>query len=112
MFRKCFAAVAATMLIAGGLFAEEIKGVFKKFEDNKVTIADADGKETTYKVNTDIKIKATKKDRTVIEIPLTEILAKPVLKDSNVIVTIENGLVTMLASTGKKKSTDKKPNSN
>jgi ribosomal protein L21E len=56
MFRKCFAAVVALMLVAGGLFAEEIKAVFKKFEEGKVTVT-VDEKEKTYKVDPDATVK-------------------------------------------------------
>lgn len=61
MFRKFFAAFVALALVAGGLFAEDIKGVFKKFEDGKVTI-DVDGKEKTYKVDENATIKIKIKD--------------------------------------------------
>ena len=72
MYRKFFAAMAAVTLVVGGLFAEEIKGVFKKFEDGKVTI-EADGKEKAYKVNADAKVKArAKKGEEAKEILLTE----------------------------------------
>ena len=113
MYRKCFASILATILFISGLLAEEIKGVFKKFEDNKLTIINADGKEETYKVDPDVKLKATKKDRTVVETPLIDVLKKPAWKDREVVVSIEKDLVKMVAITaGKKKSDEKKPKEN
>ena len=70
MFRKFFAAVVASMLVVGGLFADEIKGVFKKYDDGKVTIS-VDEKEKTYKVDKDAKVKVKKED-----VLLTEALGK------------------------------------
>ena len=70
MFRKFFAAVVASMLVVGGLFADEIKGVFKKYDDGKVTIS-VDEKEKTYKVDKDAKVKVKKDD-----VLLTEALSK------------------------------------
>jgi D-lyxose ketol-isomerase len=61
MFRKFFAVLVALTLVVGGLFADDITGVFKKFEDGKVTV-EVDGKEKSYKVNADAKIKAGKKE--------------------------------------------------
>lgn len=60
MVRKFFAALVALTLVVGGVFADDIVGVFKKLEDGKVTI-DVDGKEKTYKVNADAKVKIGKK---------------------------------------------------
>ena len=66
MFRKFFAAVVALTLVVGGLFADDIEGVFKKFEDGKVTI-DVDGKEKTYKVNADAKVKFKEKEFLLVD---------------------------------------------
>lgn len=68
MFRKFFAAVVAVMLVVGGLFADEIKGVFKKLDGGKVTI-EVDGKASEYKVSADAKVKM--KDK---EVALTDAL--------------------------------------
>jgi hypothetical protein len=65
MFRKFFAALAALTLVVGGLFADDIVGVFKKFEDGKVTI-DVDGKEKSYKVNAEAKTKVGKDQKEVL----------------------------------------------
>ena len=59
MFRKFFAICAAAMLVAGGLFAEPISGVFKKVDGSKVTI-EVDGKATDYKI-ADVKVKVDDK---------------------------------------------------
>jgi hypothetical protein len=68
MVRKFFAVMVALTLIAGGLFADDITGVFKKFEDGKVTLTPEGSKDDkSYKVNADAKVK-TKKG----EILLTE----------------------------------------
>ena len=58
MFRKFVAVAVAATLVVGGLFAEEIKGVFSKFEDNTLTIKvpDKDGKEKTFKIDPDLKV--------------------------------------------------------
>jgi formylglycine-generating enzyme required for sulfatase activity len=66
MFRKFFAVVIAAMLVVGGLFAEEIKGVFKKFEDGKVTIVDADGEEKKDIPKVEPK-EVAKKDAPIVE---------------------------------------------
>jgi hypothetical protein len=67
MLRKCFAAVVAVMLVVGGLFAEEIKGVFKKFEDGKVTIT-VDDKDKTYTVDKEAKVKVKKEEKLLTEV--------------------------------------------
>jgi len=95
MYRKLLAAVAASLFVVGGLFAEEIKGVFKKFEDNKLTI-DVDGKEKTFPVDTDAKIKRKGKDGQEKEFELTKMLASPFMKtgETKLTVTVENDKVT------------------
>lgn len=85
MFRKLLASVVASLLIVGGLFAEEIKGVFKKFEDGKVTV-EVDGKLAEYKVG-DAKQKIKGKD-----VAISDVLPK-VKADTKVIFTVENGMV-------------------
>ena len=67
MFRKFFAVAVALTLCVGGLFAEEIKGVFKKFEGEKVTI-DVEGKDKTYKVNSSAKQKYKKEETLVTDV--------------------------------------------
>jgi hypothetical protein len=89
MFRKFFAVVIASMLVVGGLFAEEVKGVFKKFADGKVTV-EVDGKATDYKVSTDAKVKVGKDNK---EMLLTEIFGKW-KEDTKGTFTVEKGEVT------------------
>jgi hypothetical protein len=87
MLRKCFAALVALMLVVGGLFAEEIKGIFKKFEDGKVTIT-VEEKDKTYTVDKDAKQKAKKDD-----ILVSDYLGK--LKDGDkVTLTVDGDKVT------------------
>jgi hypothetical protein len=98
MFRKCFAALVALTLVAGGLFAEEIKGVFKKFEDGKVTIS-VDDQEKSYKVDKDAKVKVGK-DQT--EVNLTEALGKWKEGQSGTF-TVKDDVVTSAKKDRKKK---------
>jgi hypothetical protein len=92
MIRKFFAALVALTLVVGGLFAEDIKGVFKKFEDGKVTI-DVDGKEKTYKVDENATMKIKGKDGTEKEVKLVDSLKRA--KDgSKGTFTVEKDVVT------------------
>jgi len=61
MFRKFFAAIVASMLVIGGLFADEVKAVFKKVDGGKITV-EVDGKEKTYKVGEKVKVSEKLKD--------------------------------------------------
>lgn len=108
MYRRFIAVVIAAMLVCGGLLAEEIKGVFKKFEDNKVTV-DVDGKEKTYKVDPDAKIKRKGKDGNETEVELTKMLSSKFLKDgTKLTLTVEKEMVTnaKVEFNFKKKKTD------
>jgi hypothetical protein len=67
MVRKFCAAVVALMLAVGGLFAEDIKGIFKKFEDGKLTIT-VDDKDKEFKVDKDAMQKQKKKDVLVSDV--------------------------------------------
>ncbi len=87
MYRKLLASFVALVLAVGGLFAEEVKGVFKKLDGDKVTI-EVDGKATDYKV-ADVKIK--NKDGTK-EFALTQALGRWKDGDKGVFV-VENGEV-------------------
>ena len=95
MFRKFFAVLVALALIAGGLFADEIKGVFKKFDDGKVTV-EVDGKAKTYKVSTTAKQKYKKEDTLV-----TDILKNWKEGDKGTF-TVDNEEVTKVAKEKKK----------
>jgi hypothetical protein len=87
MFCRFLATIVAVMLCVGGLFAEEIKGVFKKFEDGKLTIA-VDDAEKTYKVSPDAKFKRKTADGSEKEFDLTKALSSPFLKDGTPMVVI------------------------
>jgi len=79
MFRKFFAVAVAATLVVGGLFAEEIKCVFKKFEDNTLTVLvpDKDGKEKTFKIDPDLKVKRKNfKDGTEEEVPVSKLFGR------------------------------------
>lgn len=104
MFRKCFAAVVASMLVVGGLFADDIRGVFKKFEDGKVTV-EVDGKEKTYTVDPDasvkIKIKGEEKEFKLVD------SFKRYKEGAKVTLTVKDDKVTAAKREGgKKKKTD------
>ncbi len=85
MFRKFFAAFVALTLVVGGLFAEEVKGVFKKFEDGKVTVS-VDDKDKTFKSAEKFKGKKG-------EMPAADVFGK--MKDGDkVTLTVEDNVVT------------------
>jgi len=97
MFRKFFAVAIAATLVVGGLFAEEIKGVFKKFEDNNLTILvpDKDGKEKTFKIDPDLKVKRKfGKDGEEKEFPITKMLGFQKEGAEVTVVTDDKGVVT------------------
>lgn len=104
MFRKFLAVMLGSMLVVGGLFAEEIKGVFKKFEDGKLTFLDADGKEKTIKVDPDAKQKRKTKDGET-EIEVTKVCQSKFMKaDAKITVTVEKDMVTkVVPEFGRKK---------
>jgi hypothetical protein len=106
MFRKCFAAVVALMLVAGGLFAEEIKAVFKKFEDGKVTVT-VDDKEKTYKVDPDASFKFKTKGGEEKEFKLVDSFSKRYKEGDKVTLTVKDDVVTAAKREfTKKKKTD------
>jgi hypothetical protein len=83
-------------MVVGGLFAEEIKGVFKKFEDNNLTITvpDKDGKDKTFKIPEDLKIKRKGKDGEEKEFPVTKMLGFQKEGAEITVVTDDKGVVT------------------
>jgi hypothetical protein len=102
MYRTCFVATIVAILVGNPLFAEEIEGVFKKFENDKVTI-EADGKAMTFKIDPNAKVKipeftSLQKDGTIKktdsrEVALTKILEAA--KDGKYIVLfVEKETVT------------------
>jgi hypothetical protein len=56
MLRKFAAALVAIVIATGSIFAEEVKGVFVKFADGKLTLK-VDDKEKEYKIPADLKVK-------------------------------------------------------
>jgi hypothetical protein len=78
MYRKFLTAVVAMLFVVGGVFADDIMGVFKKSADGKVTI-EVDGSAKEYKVGEKAgkaigklkdgdKVKAMVEDGTVMKI--------------------------------------------
>jgi hypothetical protein len=96
MFRKFFAVAIAATLVAGGLFAEEIQGVFKKFEDNTLTILvpDKDGKEKTFKIDPDLKTKRKGKDGTETEVLVSKTFGRAKEGTKVTVTTDDKGTVT------------------
>jgi hypothetical protein len=96
MFRKFFAVAVAVTLIGGGLFAEEIKGVFKKFEDNTLTITvpDKDGKEKTFKIPADLKTKYKARGGEEKEVLVSESFGRAKVDVTGVTVTVDGDKVT------------------
>jgi hypothetical protein len=108
--RKIFALTIALMLSVGAVFADEIKAVFKKYADGKITVT-VDDKEKTYEVDKDAKMKFGKqgeeKEVSIVDYITNE---KRGLKDGNKItLTVEKDKVVKVArERGEKgKKTDK-----
>jgi hypothetical protein len=89
--RKIVALSLALFLSVGALLAEEIKGVFKKYEDGKVTITVED-KEKTFPVDTEAKLKFKGKDGTEKEVGLTDMM-KFMKEGTKVTLTVEKDKV-------------------
>jgi hypothetical protein len=60
MVRKFAAALVAIVIATGSIFAEDVKGVFVKFADGKLTLK-VDDKEKEYKIPADLKVKYKQK---------------------------------------------------
>jgi 23S rRNA pseudoU1915 N3-methylase RlmH len=81
MFRKFFAAIAASMLVVGGLFAEDVKAVFKSLDNNKIVVV-VDGKDKTFSVDEKVAAKLKKlKDGDKVIVVVDGDTAKMVKKD-------------------------------
>jgi len=96
MFRKCVAAFAALVICVGAIFAEEIKGVFVKFEDGKVTVK-VDDKDKTYEVDKDATFKGKEK-----EFKLTDLFEK-MKEGRGLTLTVEKDKVVKAKLEKKKK---------
>lgn|SRR5262245_36075313 len=100
MYRKFLAALVALVIGVGAIFAEEIKAVFVKYDDGKLTVK-VDDKEKTYEVDKDAVVKF--KDK---EFPLTKALANEKIykEGTKVTITVEKDKVTKVV---REKKTDK-----
>jgi hypothetical protein len=96
MYRKFLATLVALMIVGGAVFAEEIMGVFVKYDEGKVTIK-VDDKEKSYDVDKDAKVKF--KDK---EFALTDSL-KRYKEGAKVTLTVEGGKVVKAKQERKKK---------
>jgi len=67
MFRKFFAAIVASTLVVGGLFADEVKGIFKSAEGGKLVV-EVDGKAKEFKVGEKFKTKAKAGDKVIVDV--------------------------------------------
>jgi hypothetical protein len=91
MIRKFAAALVALVIAVGAVFAEEVKGVFVKFADGKLTLK-VDDKEKEYKVPADAKMKYKDKNGDEKEALISERLGK-VKEGAKLIVEEEGGTV-------------------
>jgi hypothetical protein len=94
MFRKFFAAVVALMLVVGGLFADEISAIFKKFDEGKITV-EVDGKEMTYKVAKDAMYKGK------TDLPVADWAKTKAKVDAKYTLTVEKDVVTSITKAKK-----------
>jgi len=92
MLRKFAAALVAVAIAAGSIFAEEVKGVFVKFADGKLTIK-VDDKDKDFKIPADLKIKYKTKDGEEKEALASERLGKA-KEGSEVTLTVDGDKVT------------------
>ena len=100
MFRKFAVAALAVVIAVGTGFAEEIKGVFVKFADGKLTVK-VDDKDKEFKVPADLKIK-TKVKGEEKEISAADRLSK--LKDgTKLILDVDKDTVKGFKTEQKKK---------
>jgi hypothetical protein len=91
--RKIVALTLALFLSVGAVFADEIKGVFVKFSDGKLTVK-VDEKDKEFVVDTAAKVKIKDKDKNEKEVPLTEVLTGKGYKEGvKLILTVEKDKV-------------------
>ena len=87
MVRKFAAALVASVIASGAVFAEEVKGTFVKFADGKLTLKVGDAQKE-YKVPPGLTVKRKSKDGKEVEIVVAEVLSKiPV--GTHMIVSVE-----------------------
>jgi hypothetical protein len=94
MIRKFAAALVALVIGFGAVFAEEVKGVFVKFADGKLTLK-VDDKEKEFKIPEDLKVKRKIKGEEK-EIVVQDMLKGKFMKEgtTKLIVTTEGDKVT------------------
>jgi len=92
MLRKFAAALVAVAIAAGSIFAEEVKGVFVKFADGKLTLK-VDDKDKDYKIPSDLKIKRKGKDGTETEVSASDALSKA-KEGREITLTVDGDKVT------------------
>ena len=100
MFRKFAVALVAVVIAVGSGFAEEVKGVFVKFADGKLTVKVED-KEKEFKVPADLK----RKGKDGKEELVSESLAK-VKEGSKLILDVEKDTLKSYKRDGGKKKKD------
>jgi len=110
MFRKCFAAAIAVMLVVGGLFAEEIKCKFVSYDDGSgKLVVKVDDKEQTYTVMKDQEFTRKGKDGTDMKVPAAKMLSRA-KKDGDITLTVDDTDKTKVTNIsmpfGKRKNKD------
>lgn len=103
--RKLCAAMVALMLAVGGIFADEIKGVFVKSDGKEVTVK-VDDKEKTFKIDEKAVMKKKGKDGAEKEYNVGEALAKQ-KEGAKLTLTVEKDKVTGFKGEGGKKKESK-----
>jgi hypothetical protein len=93
MYRKFAAAFVALVIVAGALFAEEIRATFVKYDEGKLTVK-VDDKDKTFKVAKDAIYKG-KKERPIAE------WAEKAKEGQKLIVNVEKDEVTWIKGGGK-----------
>src|SRR5262245_3884181 len=89
MVRKFAAALVASVIACGSVWADEIKGTFVKFADGKLTIK-VDDKEKEFKIPADLKVKQkNKKTGEEEEVLLSERVSK--YKEGQAVIVITDG---------------------
>src|SRR5262249_49497089 len=87
MYRKFLAAIVALVIGVGAIFAEEIKAVFVKYDEGKLTVK-VDDKDKTFKDAKDAVYKGKK------EVPLDELAKNKAKEGAKLIVNTEKDEVT------------------
>jgi hypothetical protein len=86
MIRKFAAALVALVIAVGSIFADEVKGVFVKFADGKLTLK-VDDKDKEFKIPADLKVKRKIKGEEK-EIEVTKMLEGKFMKEGVTKLTV------------------------